>query len=271
MADRSQRHSRRVEGRRWPISRVSRTAEAIVYETLRLYPPAYALGREAIVPIPQSAVICQTRGIGVHQRLGGPSPSRDLRGARRVPAGALARWALAQAASRRVWPSRSPRDPGSALGAGFAMQEMVLALATIASTWQLRPADAARVRAQARRHPYALRIPSSLTVSRRARPARAPPGSAVDHGCEVGRLRRHRDRGPALQSTFERGHRPGGAVRKRHEGPSKASARGDSVTPADDGRRGDPLGRRTADRRDRTTTASCRSQLMCKKRPKGAA
>jgi cytochrome P450 len=146
-----------------------RTAEAIVYETLRLYPPAYALSREAIVPTAVGGHPLPKRGIafisvwGAHRRpetFEEPDafrPERWLDGlSRRLPRGAYVPFA---------------EGPRKCLGAGFAMQEMILALATIASTWQLRPADAVPVRA---RPAVTLRPadPVRVIVSRRARPAR---------------------------------------------------------------------------------------------------
>ncbi len=146
-----------------------RTAEAVVFETLRLYPPAYALSREAIVPTAVGGHPLPKRGIafisvwGAHRRpeaFEEPDafrPERWLDGlARRLPRGAYVPFA---------------EGPRKCLGAGFAMQEMILALATIAGTWELRLADAAPVRA---RPAVTLRPagPVSVIVSQRARPAR---------------------------------------------------------------------------------------------------
>ncbi len=101
-----------------------RTAEAVVYETLRLYPPAYALSREAIVPTAVGGHPLPKRGIafisvwGAHRRpeaFEGPDefrPERWLDGlARRLPRGAFVPFA---------------EGPRKCLGAGFAMQEMIL-------------------------------------------------------------------------------------------------------------------------------------------------
>ena len=146
-----------------------RTAEAVVFETLRLYPPAYALSREAIVPTAVGGHPLPKRGIafisvwGAHRRpeaFDEPDafrPERWLDGlARRLPRGAYVPFA---------------EGPRKCLGAGFAMQEMTLALATIVSQWELRLADAAPVRA---RPAVTLRPadPVRVTVSLRARPAR---------------------------------------------------------------------------------------------------
>ena len=145
-----------------------RTAEAIVYETLRMYPPAYALSREAIVPTAVGGHPLPKRGIafisvwGAHRRpeaFEGPDefrPERWLDGlARRLPRGAFVPFA---------------EGPRKCLGAGFAMQEMILCMATIASRWELRLADTAQVRA---RPAVTLRPadPVRVIVSPRTRPA----------------------------------------------------------------------------------------------------
>ena len=119
-------------------------AEAVVFEALRLYPPAYALSREAVVPTTIGGRALSAHGIAfvslwaAHRRptvFDEPEafrPERWLDGlARRLPRGAYAPFA---------------EGPRKCIGAGFAMQEMLLALAVIARDWELQPVDAERPR-----------------------------------------------------------------------------------------------------------------------------
>jgi cytochrome P450 len=140
--------------------------EACVFEALRRYPPAYALSREAVTatsvggcPLPRHGIAFISVWASHHDPHDFPEPDafrpeRWLDGlARRLPRG------------RYVPFGEGPRK---CLGAGFAMQEMTLALATIVARWQLgptderivptrpavtlRPAEVVRVRVVPRRH-----------------------------------------------------------------------------------------------------------------------
>ena len=104
--------------------------EAVVFEALRLYPPAYALSREAIKPTTVAGRALPKGGIAfisvwaTHRRpdiFEAPSmfrPERWLDGlAQRLPRGAYLPFA---------------EGPRKCIGAYFAMQEMILVLATIA-------------------------------------------------------------------------------------------------------------------------------------------
>jgi cytochrome P450 len=112
-----------------------RYTEAVVFEALRLYPPAYALSREAIKPTTVAGRVLPKSGIAfisvwaTHRRpdiFEAPSmfrPERWLDGlARRLPRGAYLPFA---------------EGPRKCIGASFAMQEAVLVLATIARRFRL--------------------------------------------------------------------------------------------------------------------------------------
>jgi cytochrome P450 len=114
-----------------------RYTEAVVFEALRLYPPAYALSREAIKPTTVAGRALPKGGIAfisvwaTHRRpdiFEAPSvfrPERWLDGlARRLPRGAYLPFA---------------EGPRKCIGASFAMQETVLVLATIARRFRLKP------------------------------------------------------------------------------------------------------------------------------------
>lgn len=117
-----------------------RYTEAVVFEALRLYPPAYAVSREAIRPTTVADRPLPRGGIALvsvwatHRRADlfeSPSsfmPERWIDGlARRLPRGAFMPFA---------------EGPRKCIGAGFAMQEAVLVLATIAQRFALAPVDA---------------------------------------------------------------------------------------------------------------------------------
>ena len=128
------------------VSRL-RYTEAVVFEALRLYPPAYVLSREAIRPTTVASRELPKGGIAfisvwaTHRRpdlFEAPSmfrPERWLDGlARRLPRGAYVPFA---------------DGPRKCIGASFAMQETILVLATIARRFSLKPRAAQEIRPRA--------------------------------------------------------------------------------------------------------------------------
>jgi cytochrome P450 len=112
-------------------------AEAVVNETFRLYPPAYAVSREVIRPTEIGGRMLGKRSLALvsiyaahrnAERFPEPTefkPERWLDGlAKRLPKGAFVPFA---------------EGPRKCIGASFAMQEAVLALATICSRVKLAP------------------------------------------------------------------------------------------------------------------------------------
>ncbi len=111
--------------------------EAVVNETFRLYPPAYAVSREAIRPTEIGGHKLAKRNLALvsiyaahrnAERFPEPNeftPERWLDGlAKRLPKGAFVPFA---------------EGPRKCIGASFAMQEAVLSLATICSRVQVTP------------------------------------------------------------------------------------------------------------------------------------
>ena len=121
-------------------------AEAVVLEALRLYPPAYALSREAIRPTTVAGRAIPKNGIAfisvwaTHRRadiFDDPTafrPERWLDGlAKRLPRGAYLPFA---------------EGPRKCIGASFAMLEAVLVLATVAGRFSVAPVAAHEIRAR---------------------------------------------------------------------------------------------------------------------------
>jgi cytochrome P450 len=123
-----------------------RYTEAVVLETLRLYPPAYALSREATRPTTVAGRALPKGGIAfisiyaTHRRpdiFEAPSmfrPERWLDGlAKRLPRGAYIPFA---------------EGPRKCIGSSFAMQEAVLVLATIARHFSFESPAAQEIRSR---------------------------------------------------------------------------------------------------------------------------
>jgi cytochrome P450 len=123
-----------------------RYTEAVVLETLRLYPPAYALSREATRPTTVAGRALPKGGIAfisiyaTHRRpdiFEAPSmfrPERWLDGlAKRLPRGAYIPFA---------------EGPRKCIGSSFAMQEAVLVLATIARRFSFESPAAREIRSR---------------------------------------------------------------------------------------------------------------------------
>lgn len=147
-----------------------RYTEAVVLEALRLFPPAYAISREAIRPTTVAGRALPKAGIAfisvwaTHRRADifeNPStfePERWLEGlARRLPRGAYLPFA---------------EGPRKCLGASFAMQEAVLVLATIARRFSFRPVDSKEVTP---RPAVTLRPAEPVKLTVRSRPIDAMP------------------------------------------------------------------------------------------------
>jgi cytochrome P450 len=115
--------------------------EAVVNETFRLYPPAYAVSREAIRPTTIGGHALKNRHLALvsiyaahrnPERFPDPDefkPERWFDGlARRLPKGAFVPFA---------------EGPRKCIGASFAMQEAILSLATICSRVMVAPTTSA--------------------------------------------------------------------------------------------------------------------------------
>lgn len=111
-------------------------AEHVIYEVLRLYPPAYGIGREAIVDVElgghrvRKGSVVLTSPWAMH---------RDPRWFDEPDAFQPERWAdgLARRLRRGVY-FPFGAGPRQCVGAGFAMIEAVLVLAAVARRWRLR-------------------------------------------------------------------------------------------------------------------------------------
>jgi cytochrome P450 len=149
-----------------------RYTEAVILETLRLYPPGYALSREAIKPTTVAGRALPKGGIAfisiwaTHRRpdiFEAPSmfrPERWLDGlARRLPRGAYLPFA---------------EGPRKCIGASFAMQEAVLVLATIARRFSVKPVAVQEIRL---RPAVTLRPAGPISLAVQARAVRSEVAS----------------------------------------------------------------------------------------------
>jgi cytochrome P450 len=119
-----------------------RFTEAVVKEAMRLYPPAWAIGREAIVDtslgryrVPKGAEVALIQW----------SAHRDPRWFARPEAFVPERW-LAQDDLPRFGYFPFGGGPRVCIGNHFAMTEAVLVLATLMSRFQVKPATTRRLR-----------------------------------------------------------------------------------------------------------------------------
>jgi cytochrome P450 len=148
-------------------------AEAVVLEALRLYPPGYALSREAIKPTTVAGRALPKGGIAfisvwaTHRRpdiFEAPSmfrPGRWLDGlARRLPRGAYLPFA---------------EGPRKCIGASFATQETILVLATIARRFSVEPVAVQEIRL---RPAVTLRPAGPIRLAVRARALRSEVAGA---------------------------------------------------------------------------------------------
>jgi cytochrome P450 len=122
---------------------------AVFSEALRLYPPAWVLGRRALEPVRLSNGTLLPRG-----SLAVLSPYVVHRDARWFPeplALDIGRWTAEAKAGRHRF-AYFPFGAGtrSCIGEAFAWMEGTLMLAVLASRWRLRPLPGNRVRAEAR-------------------------------------------------------------------------------------------------------------------------
>ena len=150
-----------------------RSTEAVILETLRLYPPAYALSREAIKPTTVAGRALPKGGIAfisvwaTHRRpdlFEAPAsfrPERWLDGlAWRLPRGAYLPFA---------------EGPRKCIGASFAMQETVLVLATIARRFSFKPVAVQEIRL---RPAVTLRPAEPISLAVQARAVRSEVAEA---------------------------------------------------------------------------------------------
>ena len=135
-----------LEGGRLPTAEdfaALRYTEMVVAETMRLYPPAWAIGRLAIEDhevggylIPRGSLVLICQYVMHRDPRFFPDPERFL----------PERWTAEAKASRPQF-SYFPFGGGQrrCIGEGFAWTEAVLMLATLARRWRLRPAPGASV------------------------------------------------------------------------------------------------------------------------------
>jgi cytochrome P450 len=125
-----------------------RYTEMVVSETMRLYPPAWAIGRLAIEDhevagyrVPRGSLVLVSQYVMHRDPRYFPDPERF------VPE----RWTQ-EARSSRPQFSYFPfgGGPRRCIGEGFAWMEAVLMLATLARRWRLRPAPGATVETRPR-------------------------------------------------------------------------------------------------------------------------
>lgn len=114
-------------------------ARMVIAEAMRLYPPAWAVGREATVPvriggyeIPAQSVVLLSQWVTHHDQRWYPQPDRFD----------PLRWTEQERAKRLRW-SYFPFGGGSrqCIGESFAWMEAILVLATIAQKWRVELLD----------------------------------------------------------------------------------------------------------------------------------
>jgi cytochrome P450 len=139
------------EGARATAADVARLplATAVFAEALRLYPPAWVLGRRALEPVqlcdgtrlPEGALAVLSPWVVHRDARWFPEPERME----------LARWTSEARASRHRF-AYFPFGAGnrSCIGEAFAWTEGTLVLAVLARRWRLSPAAGSTVRTEAR-------------------------------------------------------------------------------------------------------------------------
>lgn len=202
-------------GRRPTAADASRlpVARRVLAEVMRLYPPAWMVGRRALADweaggwrVPEGAYVFASQWVVHHDPRWYPDPWRFD----------LARWTSeAEAARPRFTYFPFGGGPRLCIGEGFAWMEGVLVLATVARGWRLRPAGGGSVGLS----PGVTLRPEGglrMTPERRPGPARRASGRAEG---EPGR-------GPSAPPTRARR-----GVRRPGAGPSGGGAAEGSTRP----------------------------------------